>query len=133
MNIEGKMNVVNFADDYNQDKTVLIKKIKAKINALQKRRERLKNLKKWTEAKQSKFLLKVQKLTNNLEKLGEKSTKKLNVDEIIKKLQKQLKFLNNARVNKNSKEVWTKKDDSIYEKKASALIDSIIKLRIKKS
>ena len=132
MNIEGEISVSNFSDDYNQDKTVLIKKIKAKINALEKRRERLKNLKKWSEAKESKYLLKVQKLTSNLDKLGEKSTKELNVDEIIKKLQKQLKFLNNARVNKNSKEVWTKKDDSIYEKKASVLIDSIIKLRMKK-
>lgn len=132
MNIEGEISVSNFSDDYNQDKTVLIKKIKAKINALEKRRERLKNLKKWSEAKESKYLLKVQKLTSNLDKLGEKSTKELNVDEIIKKLQKQLKFLNNARVNKNSKEIWTKKDDSIYEKKASVLIDSIIKLRMKK-
>ena len=132
INIEGEISVSNFSDDYNQDKTVLIKKIKAKINALEKRRERLKNLKKWSEAKESKYLLKVQKLTSNLDKLGEKSTKELNVDEIIKKLQKQLKFLNNARVNKNSKEVWTKKDDSIYEKKASVLIDSIIKLRMKK-
>ena len=132
MNIEGEMSGSSFVDDFNQDKTVLIKKIKAKINALEKRRERLKNLKKWSEAKESKYLLKVQKLTSNLDKLGEKSTKELNVDEIIKKLQKQLKFLNNARVNKNSKEIWTKKDDSIYEKKASVLIDSIIKLRMKK-
>jgi DNA repair exonuclease SbcCD ATPase subunit len=132
INIEGEISVSNFSDDYNQDKTVLIKKIKAKINALEKRRERLKNLKKWSEAKESKYMLKVQKLTSNLDKLGEKSTKELNVDEIIKKLQKQLKFLNNARVNKNSKEIWTKKDDSIYEKKASVLIDSIIKLRMKK-
>lgn len=119
--------------EYNyQDNRILIKKIKAKLNALEKKRERLMVLKKWSDSNENNYLLKINKLRDSLEELGESSTKKLDADEVIKKLQKQLKFLNNARVNKNAKEIWTIKDDSIYEKKASILIDSIIKLRIKK-
>ncbi len=41
--------------------------------------------------------------------------------------------MNNERVNKNAKQTWPKKDEAIYEKKASKLIDSIIKLRIRKN
>ncbi|AUC83962.1 hypothetical protein CW731_01050 [Polaribacter sp. ALD11] len=132
LNMEVTPNYSSFIEYNYQDNRILIKKIKAKLNALEKKRERLMVLKKWSDSNENNYLLKINKLRDSLEELGESSTKKLDADEVIKKLQKQLKFLNNARVNKNAKEIWTIKDDSIYEKKASILIDSIIKLRIKK-
>ncbi|TXD48294.1 hypothetical protein [Polaribacter sp. IC073] len=132
LNIEVKSKHLHLIEVNKQDNTILIKKIKAKIKALEKKRARLKTLKKWSELKEKNYVFEVNKLRSNLEKLGESSIKKLDAGEIIRKLQKQLKFLNNARVNKNAKEIWTKKDDAIYEKKAGKLIDSIIKLRIKK-
>ncbi|QTD38485.1 hypothetical protein JL193_04135 [Polaribacter batillariae] len=113
-----------------QDYTVLIKKIKAKIAFLKEQREKFKTAKKWSLAKEKKYQKQVKTLEKNLERLGYKAGKELTVEEKIKKLQKQLKYINNNRVNKNAKNTWTKKDDSIYEKKASKLIDSIIKLRM---
>ncbi len=117
---------------FSQDKTILIKKIKAKLNALEMQREKLKILKKWSDSKEKSYLLNVENLTKNLEKLGVTTAKKLNIDALIKKLQKELKYLNNSRVNKNAKKTWSKKDNALYEKKAGKLIDSIIQLRMKK-
>jgi hypothetical protein len=113
-----------------QDKnTVLIKKMKVRISALKKQRTKLKSLKKWSTAKEETYTFRVDKLTKNIEKLGEKSVLNLTTDEIVKKLQKQLKYLNNARINKDASDSWTKKDDSLYQQKAAVFIDSIIKLR----
>ncbi|WP_299670828.1 hypothetical protein [uncultured Polaribacter sp.] len=95
-------------------------------------REKLKILKKWSDSKEKSYLLNVENLTKNLEKLGVTTAKKLNIDALIKKLQKELKYLNNSRVNKNAKKTWSKKDNALYEKKAGKLIDSIIQLRMKK-
>ncbi|MDX6747171.1 hypothetical protein SHK09_10245 [Polaribacter sp. PL03] len=131
INIDVKRVYSSFIEVKHQDKTVMIRKIKAKINALEKQRERLKIINRWSNSKEKSYLLKIDKLKSSLDKLGENSNKNLNVDEIIKKLQKQLKFLNNARVNKNTKNTWSKVDDSIYKKDAAVLLDSIIKLRIK--
>ncbi|MFK8059835.1 MAG: hypothetical protein AB8B78_07065 [Polaribacter sp.] len=127
--VSAQFDVVSFT----QDKTILIKKIKAKINALQNKRKRLIALKKWSNKQDTIYLEKMNNYTLSLEKLGEKSAKKYTNEQLIRKLQKELKYINNARVNKNAKDSWTIKDDSIYEKKAGKLIDSIIKLRMKKS
>ncbi|TMM28874.1 hypothetical protein FDT66_13295 [Polaribacter aestuariivivens] len=112
-----------------QDNTVLVKKIKARISALKKQRKKLKNLKKWSSVKEKSYVEEIKKLEAGLKKLGYKESNNLSVEEKIKKLQKELKYINNNRVNKNAKNSWTKEDDAIYEKKASKLIDSIIKLR----
>ncbi len=112
-----------------QDNTVLIKKIKAKIDALSKRRVKLKELKKWSNSQEKKYNLQLSKLNNSLKKLGEESEITLNVEQIVSKLQKQLKYLNNARVNSVAKNKFTQKDDSIYKRKAGKLIDSILRLR----
>ncbi|WP_299061293.1 hypothetical protein [uncultured Polaribacter sp.] len=112
-----------------QDNTVLIKKIKAKIDALSKRRVKLKELKKWSNSQEKKYNLQLSKLNNSLKKLGEESEITLNVEQIVAKLQKQLKYLNNARVNSVAKNKFTQKDDSIYKRKAGKLIDSILRLR----
>ncbi|AQS92891.1 hypothetical protein BXQ17_01880 [Polaribacter sp. BM10] len=112
-----------------QDNTVLIKKIKAKINALSKRRDKLKELKKWSNSQEKKYNLQLSKLNKSLNKLGEEFEITLNVEQIVSKLQKQLKYLNNARVNSVAKNKFTQKDDSIYKRKAGKLIDSILRLR----
>ncbi|SHN05555.1 hypothetical protein [Polaribacter sp. KT 15] len=112
-----------------QDNTVLIKKIKAKINALSKRRDKLKKLKKWSNSQEKKYNLQLSKLNKSLNKFGEESEITLNVEQIVSKLQKQLKYLNNARVNSVAKNKFTQKDDSIYKLKAGKLIDSILRLR----
>ncbi|WP_435416209.1 hypothetical protein [Polaribacter aestuariivivens] len=112
-----------------QDNTVLVKKIKARISALKKQRKKLKNLKKWSSVKEKSYVEEIKKLEAGLKKLGYKESNNLSIEEKIKKLQKELKYINNNRVNKNAKNSWTKEDDAIYEKKASKLIDSIIKLR----
>ncbi len=112
-----------------QDNTVLIKKIKAKIDALSKRRVKLKELKKWSNSQEKKYNLQLSKLNNSLKKLGEESEITLNVEQIVAKLQKQLKYLNNARVNSVAKNKFTQRDDSIYKRKAGKLIDSILRLR----
>ncbi len=124
---------LNLKEKILQDNSILIKKIKAKISALSNRRNKLKDLNKWSDFNEKNYLLKVDKLKENLKKLGEKPTKNLTPDEIIKKLQKQLKFLNNARVNKNAKDTFTEENDSVYKQKAGKLIDSIIKLRMTKN
>ena len=112
-----------------QDKTLLIKKTKAKINALIKKRKRLKDLKNWSDTNETNYQRQIEKLNNNLQKLGYTSKTVLSTDEVIKKLQMQLKYLNNKRVNKNASEKFTQKDDSIYKSKAGFLLDSIIRLR----
>tara|TARA_R110002049_G_scaffold67310_1_gene174915 strand:- start:2342 stop:2806 length:465 start_codon:yes stop_codon:yes gene_type:complete len=124
---------LNLKEKILQDNSILIKKIKAKISALSNRRNKLKDLNKWSDFNEKNYLLKVHKLKENLKKLGEKPTENLTPDEIIKKLQKQLKFLNNARVNKNAKDTFTEENDSVYKQKAGKLIDSIIKLRMTKN
>ncbi|QOD61624.1 hypothetical protein H9I45_04015 [Polaribacter haliotis] len=124
--IENKATIVVLEQDY----TVLIKKIKAKIDFLNKQKEKFETAKKWSPAKEKNYLKQVKTLEENLKRLGYNEEKELTVQQKIKKLQKQLKYINNSRVNKNAKDGWTKKDDSIYEKKASKLIDSIIKLRM---
>ena len=127
---DAQTNRLRITKDFFQDKnTVLIKKIKVRINALKKQRTKLKSLKKWSTAKEETYALKVDKLAKNLEKLREKSPLNLTTDEIVKKLQKQLKYLNNARINKDASDSWTKKDAAIYQQKAAVFIDSIIKLR----
>ena len=108
---------------------VLIKKIKARINALKKQRTKLKSLKKWSVGQEDTFTYKVAQFAKNIEKLKKNQVLSLTTDEIVKKLQKQLKYLNNARINKDARASWTKKDDSLYEQKAAVLIDRIIKLR----
>ena len=124
---------VSFVDGFEQDKRVLIKKIKAKMNALDKKRTRLKAIKKWSEAKETIYLQQLKRLADNLEKLGDTSINVFNIDRVIKKLQKELKFINNARVNANTKGTLTKKYDSIYKNQAGFLLDSIIRLRLRKA
>jgi hypothetical protein len=127
---DAQTNRFRITKDFFQDKnTVLIKKIKVRINALKKQRIKLKSLKKWSTAQEETYIYKVAKLAENLEKLREKSPLNLTTDEIVKKLQKQLKYLNNARINKDASDSWTKKDAAIYQQKAAVFIDSIIKLR----
>ncbi|QTE22947.1 hypothetical protein [Polaribacter cellanae] len=121
-----KPNVVVLEQDY----TILIKKIKAKINFLKKQRKKFKTAKKWSPVQEKSYLKQLTTLKMNLKKLGYNEGKELTIQQKIIKLQKQLKYINNSRVNKNAKSGWTQKDDSIYEKKASKLIDSIIKLRM---
>lgn len=112
-----------------QDNTVLIKKIKAKITALKQKREKLKALRKWTPAKEKTYQKQLKRHAINLEKLGDKPNENLAIDQIIKKLQRQLKYLNNARVNKNTKEGISQQYDSMYKHDAGILLDSIMKLR----
>lgn len=115
-----------------QDNSVLIKKIKAKIAALDKKKEQLKSLRRWTPAKEKNYQKQLKKYNKTLLKLGDKSQEKLDVDQIIKKLQRQLKYLNNARVNKNARDGMSKKYDSMYKHDAGILLDSIMKLRRRK-
>lgn len=119
--------------EFRQDKKALIKKIKAKIIALDKKKAQLKSLRKWTPAKEINYKKQIKKYKANLLKLGYiASEKKINIDETIKKLQKQLKYLNNARVNKNAIDGMSKKYDSMYKHDAGILLDSIMKLRRRK-
>lgn len=127
--VNSTLEVVKFDKVY-QDKTILIQKIKAKIKALNERRDKLQSLKKWTPEKEKVYQNQVASYTNSLRKLGVNYTKKLHPDAIIRKLQKELKYINNARINKNAREDGlSERYDSIYKKKAQILIDSIIKLR----
>ncbi|WP_298764666.1 hypothetical protein [uncultured Polaribacter sp.] len=127
--VNSVLGVVKFDKVY-QDKTILIQKIKAKIKALNEKREKLQSLKKWTPEKEKVYQKQVASYTNSLRKLGVNYIKKLHPDAIIRKLQKELKYINNARINKNAREDGlSDRYDSIYKKKAQILIDSIIKLR----
>ena len=133
LSVETSQHIVFDIETIDQDKKILIRKLRAKVNALEKRRARLKALDKWTAAKESKYLVKIATFTTNLASLGESTTKILDVEELVRNLQKQLKYLNNARVNKNAKDSWSEKDDALFESKAGILIDSIIKLRMRKT
>ena len=116
-----------------QDNTVLIRKIKGRIISIKNQREKLKTLKKWTEAREKSYLAQIEKLENGLKKLGYKETIELSVDEKIRKLQKQLKYLNNNKTNQRNSNNWSTKNELIYQKKAGVLIDSIVRLKMGKN
>ena len=75
-----------------QDKTVLIKKIKKRIVYLEKQRAKLKELRRWTPAKEKAFIKETGNLKKNLKKLGVQSEKKLDPAAIIKKTTKAAKI-----------------------------------------
>ena len=116
-----------------QDKTVLIKKIKNRISSLKSKKEKLVVLKKWSDARERVYVKQIEKLENGLKKLGYKEVRQLTVKEKIKKLQKELKYLNNNKTSERNKNNWSLKDEQSYQKKATVFIDSIIKLRMIKN
>ena len=131
--IEVKKDKENFRLHNFQDKTVLIKKIKNRISSLKSKKEKLVVLKKWSDARESNYVKQIEKLEKGLKKLGYKEVKQLTVKEKIKKLQKELKYLNNNKTSQRNKNNWSLKDEQSYQKKATVFIDSIIKLRMVKS
>lgn len=118
---------------FNQDNSILIQKIKDRITALKEQKEKLKEIDKWTDAKEKAFLHQLKKLENGLKKLGFKEEKILTVDEKITLLQKELKYLNNNKTNQRNSNNWSIENENSYQQKATVLIDSIIKLRMKKA
>mgnify|MGYP000274173665 FL=1 len=116
-----------------QDKTILIKKIKNRISSLKSKKEKLVVLKKWSDARERVYVKQIEKLENGLKKLGYKEVRQLTVKEKIKKLQKELKYLNNNKTSERNKNNWSLKDEQSYQKKATVFIDSIIKLRMIKN
>ena len=117
---------------FDQDNTILIRKLKIRIKALRAKKKRLQDIQKWTPKMEEVHKKKIDKYKKSLEKLGIKYTEPLDAGKIIKELQRQLKYLNNYKINEKSKENWSLEREKTHEQKASILIDSIIKLRIKR-
>ncbi|WP_298778027.1 hypothetical protein [uncultured Polaribacter sp.] len=123
----------NFEFKLDQDKTILIKKIKNRIISLKEQRGKLKIIGKWTSVKEKSYLKQVDKLEKGLVKLGYTENERLSVDEKIKKLQKQLKYLNNNKTTQKVRDNWSDKKELDYQNKAGVLIDSVIKLKMFKN
>lgn len=120
---------LSFGNDL-QDKTIIIKKIKNKITSLKKQREDLKKLKRWTPFKEKNYNKQIERLELGLKKIGYKEDVSVSIEKLIKKLQKQLKYLNNDKTNGKATNNWSDKDESTYKEKAGKLIDSVIKLKM---